>query len=114
MRVVTGKQVGFGRLEVLLVLALLALSFQLFPSLWFTAVWAADVRNWSRAVWMTLNIAVVVCLFGFRFGPELYREWRGRAKHVSGSQVHREKQLSIKEERELYERLREARKRQVI
>jgi hypothetical protein len=37
---------GFAWLELLLVLALLALVLQLFPALWTGMLWALDVRNW--------------------------------------------------------------------
>lgn len=105
---------GFVRLEVLLVLAILALLFQVFPALWHGIVWALDVRNWSRGVWMTLNVAIVVGLVGIRIGPQLYEGWRTWSGRRSAKRESDEKRRTIKEERALYERMREARKRQVV
>lgn len=105
---------GFAWLELLLALTLLALLFRFFPSLLPDVLATLDVRNWSRSVWMTLNVGVVLVLFGIQFGPELCADWRRRRVRVSGNDKKREKQLTMKEERELYERMREARKRQVI
>lgn len=105
---------GFAWLELLLVLAFLALVIQVFPSAWRSLVWAVDVRNWSRGVWMTLNFGVVLVLFGIRFGPGLLDASRKPRKRVARECEQHEKQLTAKEERELYERMREARKRQVV
>jgi hypothetical protein len=105
---------GFVRLEVLLVLAFLALFFQVFPSLWSGVLWALDMRNWSRGTWMVLNVVVVVFLFALRFGPELYQEWRKTPRHRSVKLECDEKRLSREEELALYQRMQEARKRQVV
>jgi len=67
---------GFAWLELLLVLAVPALLFQLFPSLWSGTLWALDVRNWPRTVWFAGNVVVVVLLVAIRFGPELVQDWR--------------------------------------
>ncbi len=114
MRVSRNKRRGVAWLELLLALAFVALLFQVFPSLWNGLVWAADVRNWSRGVWMGVNVAVVLILFGIRFGPELYRESRVRRPRRARKRSTAETQLTMKEERELYGRMREARKRQVV
>lgn len=67
---------GFARLELVLVLACLALLFQVFPGLWWD-LWAAlDFRTWSRGTWFALNLLVLLSLFGIRFGPALYADWR--------------------------------------
>ncbi|MCI0332052.1 MAG: hypothetical protein L0228_02350 [Planctomycetes bacterium] len=114
MRINRHNRGGFGRLEVLLVLAFVTLLFQVFPSLWNGLVWSFDLRNWSRGAWMSANVAIVLVLFSIRFGPDLYREWRGRRPRIARKSERHEKQLTLKEERALYERMREARKKQVI
>lgn len=73
------RRAGIAWLELLLVLAFLALLFQVFPSLWF----ALDFRTWSRTTWFTLNLFVLFGLFGIRFGPDLYSEWRERRKRLA-------------------------------
>lgn len=65
------KTGGFAFLEVLFVLAIVALLFQAHPSLWFRLIAELDVRNWSRAAWIRLNIGVIVALIGFRYRPVL-------------------------------------------
>jgi len=104
---------GFAWLELIFVLVVIALLFQLFP-LWNGFIWAIDVRNWSRAAWMTLSVLILVTLIGIRFGSELYAEWRRVRPRRSVKRETDKKQLTLKEERALYERMNEARKRQVI
>ena len=58
-------------LEALLMLAIAALLFQLFPSWGSWLLSYIDVRNWSRSTWMIVNISGVVGLLAARFGPEL-------------------------------------------
>ncbi|MEX2167716.1 MAG: hypothetical protein WD851_00270 [Pirellulales bacterium] len=71
MRLSRSIRSGFAWLELLLVLALVAVLFQAFPSLWFTFLSAADVRSWSRDAWIGLNVAAVLVLFAIRFRTEL-------------------------------------------
>lgn len=61
---------GVAWLEVLLVLAIVALVLQLFPALWWRLVALVDVRHWSRWTWFFVNLAVVAVLFGVRMAPE--------------------------------------------
>lgn len=68
-RVAFRRRTGAAWLEILLVLAFLALLFQVFPGLWKLLWHALDVRQWSSATWMALNVIVLVALFGVRFGP---------------------------------------------
>ena len=76
------RRTGAAWLEILLILAFLALLFQVFPWLWKLLWHALDVRLWSSAAWMTLNIAVLVALFGVRFGPEALADLRERRKRL--------------------------------
>jgi hypothetical protein len=108
---------GFAKLELLLVLAFLALFFQVFPSLWFGVLGVLDIRNWPRGVWMAINVGVVFSLFTIRFGPDLVEDWRQRRDRKRAASKNREKEikdLTLKEQRELFKRMQEARKRQII
>ena len=113
MKCGTHRRSGFALLELLLVLAFLALLFQVFPALWFGLLWAVDVRNWSRGMWMGLNVAIVFALFGLRFGPELFDQWRERRARLTNEHEKHEKQRHLKEEREMLERLKQARERRL-
>ena len=66
----TGRS-GFAWLELLMVLAGLALVLQLFlPSVWWAMVSSLDVRNWSRLTWFLVNLGVLVALVGIRLAPD--------------------------------------------
>lgn len=69
---------GFAWLELVLALAFLALLFQVFPSLWIDLLSALDIRTWPRTTWFALNLLVLFGLFGVRFGPDLYGDWKQR------------------------------------
>ncbi len=101
-------------IEVLLVLACFALLLQFFPSLWFRLIWVVDVRNWSRSVWVGLNVGAVLVLCGVRFGPELYKEWRERRARLAIEREKQEKRRQLAEQREMLERLQRGRARRVI
>jgi hypothetical protein len=102
------------RIELLFGLATLGLLFQLFPGLWVMFLGAVDLRNWSRGTWMGLNLIVVFVLLGFRFIPVLFSGRRKPRRGIAARWEKPEKRLTMNEERELYERMREARKRQVV
>jgi hypothetical protein len=91
---------GVGWLELLLVLAVLALVFQVFPSLWFNLLWAMDVRNWSRTAWFAVNVAVLLFLFGVRFVPDLVNNWQERRTRNAADSTIAEKRKALK--RRLY------------
>jgi hypothetical protein len=93
--------------------AVLALLFQVFPSLWFSVLRAFDVRNWPRGAWMYLNVAIVLALFVMRFAPDLYHDWRERQARRKDEREKHEKQRALREQKELFERLKEARKRRI-
>ncbi|TWT37165.1 hypothetical protein KOR34_21120 [Posidoniimonas corsicana] len=115
---------GIGKLELLLVLAILSLMLQLFPSLWGSFLFAIDTRNWSRSAWLLLNGLIILGLVGIRLGPELVAGWRAqprskrirRRKRPLAMRVRRGdwKDLDDKSQRELFERMQEARKKQTI
>lgn len=110
----TGTNRGLPGLELALLASVVILLFQLLPLL--ASEWGrlADVRNWTRAGWMVVSVVILVVLIGIRFGPELYDEWRKRLGRRSPKREMDRKQLSLKDERALYERMAEARKRQVM
>lgn len=83
------RRTGAAWLEVLLVLAFLALLFQVFPGLWELLWHALDVRRWSSATWMALNVIVLVALFGVRFGPDVIAHVRERRKRLASSRKER-------------------------
>lgn len=83
------RRTGAAWLEILLVLAFLALLFQVFPSLWVMLWQAIDVRQWSGAGWMVLNVTVLVALFGVRFGPDAIADLRERRKRLASRRKER-------------------------
>ena len=60
------------RLETWLVVASIALVFQIFPPIFWGLLYAVDVRNWTWGVWVGVEIAVVATLF-------LLRAWQNSA-----------------------------------
>ena len=62
---------AFAWLELLLVLAIVALVLQLFPAIWWRLVGIVDVRNWSRWTWFFVNVTVVGLLIAVRLAPEM-------------------------------------------
>lgn len=63
-------------LEALLVAAVVVLFFQLFPSVWWSLLRGLDPRGWSRATWFTLNLLILLVLFGIKLGPGLVEDFR--------------------------------------
>jgi hypothetical protein len=66
---------------------------------------------------MAINVGVVFSLFTIRFGPDLVEDWRQRRDRKRAASKNREKEikdLTLKEQRELFKRMQEARKRQII
>lgn len=104
---------SLGRLEILLVIAFVALVFQVFPALWFGLIWAVDVRNWARSAWMGTTVAILAVLFGLRFVPDLWADWRERRCDAASALAKREKQLKAKAERERVAALRRGRSRRM-
>ena len=108
---------GFALLELLLVVAIVALILQLFPSLWG----ALDVRTWSRATWVVLNLVVLAGLVVVRHAEPIIRSIYDFARYRAANKTKatqekskREQNAELEEQRKLYERMREARKRQIV
>jgi thiol:disulfide interchange protein len=104
---------GSAVLELLLALAVLALVFQLFPSLWFAMLWATDVRNWPRNIWFAATWMVLIALLAIRIGPDVYHDWWQRRMRSAVEQAQKEKQMRLKQEREMLAQRMEAMKRRV-
>ncbi len=105
---------GVAWLEVAVVLAILALLLQVFPSLCSILLRTVDVRRWSRGVWFVANVAFVVTLIGIRYWPGIAVAWQARQTRLN---IERERQRRLqerKEQRELLARIHEARKRRNI
>lgn len=104
---------GFPWLELFLVIAVLSLVLQLFPTLWRGTVGALDLRNWSRSVWIAANVILLLMLVAIRYLPTMILDWRERRVRKTASQAVLEKQKKMKDQREQIERLRQARKRRI-
>ncbi len=78
---------GFAWLELLLVLAVLALLLQFFPSFFPHLVATLDVRMWSRGVWFGINMAVLLVLVAARFGPELWQNLKNNSWQQRNSRM---------------------------
>lgn len=104
---------GFAWLELLLVLAILVLLFELFPSLWWIVLAALNPRNWTRPIWIVVNLIVVLFLLTVRFGPQLVEDWRLRKNRLAVEQTKQHKQQELKEQRESLNRMKQAQRRRI-
>ena len=98
---------GLSLFESLLLIAILALFLQLFPSMQN----AFDFRQWSRLGWLAFNIIVILTLIGIRVGPSLSADYRERREYNATQQTKAQKALALKEQREMIERIQESRRR---
>ena len=92
------RREGIAWLELLLVLAILSLLFQIFPSAWSWLVGALDPRNWSRRTWFLANLAVVAVLLSIRLAPDM-KEALARRKVEAAKRKQREERKRLAEER---------------
>lgn len=104
---------GVGRLELLLIVAVLALVFQFFPLFTQRALWVLDLRNWSREVWFIVNVMVVLALLGVRFVPSLYTEWRERSRRLAVGGAESAKRKQIEDQRETLKRIAKGRRNRI-
>jgi hypothetical protein len=114
----TSKRDGFAWLECLLVLSILVLVLQLMPWGAWQSAWAMmDLRNWTAGMWFCGNLLLFLGMLGIRIGPALRDEasrlLRYRRRRPA-KQISKEDHKRQREERELYQRMIEARKKQVI
>ena len=89
---------GVAWFELLLVLAVVALLFQLFPAAWSWLVGALDPRSWSRQTWFLANLAVVLVLLSIRLAPEMKAVF-ARRKVEATKRKQREERKRLAEER---------------
>jgi|GEM_PF-2879242 len=85
-------------LELLLLATLLSLAGQLVPELGTRLLAALDIRTWSRTAWFLMNLAVVVTLVGFRYGPEWANDWA--TFRATRRRAWRQRQLELEKEQE--------------
>jgi hypothetical protein len=104
---------GVAWLELLCALAVLILIFQLFPSIGTATIWGLDVRNWPRSRWFEANGLVLLVLLAVRFGPGVRSSRRVRSERRGIDRTEKLKQRKVKEQREMLERVKEARKRRL-
>jgi hypothetical protein len=76
---------GAAWLELLLVLAFVALVLQLLPSIPQRLLEALDFRYWSRWTWFVVNSGVLLLLLTVRFCPELIDSWRQRKTELAAN-----------------------------
>jgi hypothetical protein len=107
------KSSGFAWAELGLALAVIALVFQLVPSLWTGTLRAFNIANWSRIVWFAANCLVLFALIAIRFGPDLYTDWKKRRQRLSAARERKEKLQESQQQRLLRTRMKEALKRRV-
>lgn len=63
---------GIAKIEILLILAIFALFFQLIPGFKVRVLAAADIRSWSRATWYVANLSILAGLLWLRYGPAVW------------------------------------------
>jgi hypothetical protein len=106
---------------MLTLLLCITLIIQLLPTLAIYIRSGLDLRTWTTTTWFWAFAGFFLFLCGVRFGPDIIegfkdqrvRDARGRTKQKSGHPPST-RQLSDDEERKLYQRMSEARKRQIV
>ncbi|MEM6484574.1 MAG: hypothetical protein AAF662_06265 [Pseudomonadota bacterium] len=113
-----GNRHGFAWLEVLLALAIVMLLVQLVPSqsrfLLNWSLHSINPLNWSQATWLVVNVLAIVALAlaaSWASIKEQLNRRRSESRHRRQSEEATTKQRELAEERALYERMHEARKR---
>jgi hypothetical protein len=101
------------KLEFSLLLAALALVFQLFPAAWFGLLHLIDIRTWPRVIWMGFSIAGLAVLVGVRLVPSVFADWQKRRTEMIAARDRREAQYAAKKRRESLEQLRRSRSRRL-
>jgi hypothetical protein len=104
---------GLARLELLLVLAVVAFLLQLFPPLSAVILTAIDIRNWPRSVWFAVTCLLLLSLLAVRFGPDVYKDYRQRRARSAAERTKKMAQERAKDERETLSKRLEAMKRRV-
>lgn len=107
-------------LELMLGLAIVVLLLQVFPAAAIATRDWLDVRHWSATTWFAANAILFLVLFAIRYGTDILpgfslrhlfsAEKRRKRREALAAAEHRKK---LDEERKLYARMHEARKRQI-
>jgi hypothetical protein len=105
------RSLRLGKLELLLVLAVVSLGLQLFPAGAWTLLWMLDVRNWPRTVWFWVNIAIVAALVAVRLGPGIFSDWKARRERINAERQAARHQKEQREHREMLAGIKEGRRR---
>lgn len=100
---------GFALLELILVLAIISLLFQLFPSAWWWTVSVLDVRDWSRVTWFVANIVFLTVVVAVHVAPDIKRFFAER-KRSAVKRAKREQQKRKAEDRQA----RRTRRRRIV
>lgn len=113
------RRAGIAWLELLLAIAAVVLLLQLFPGVAMAVVAVLDVRTWTSWGWFAACAVFCVALCVIRYGPDVAEGFavqhqeaaaeRAKRKRLHEAEVERQRKV---EERALYERMKEARKRQ--
>jgi hypothetical protein len=89
------------------------LVFQLFPSWGPSLRRLLDMRQWPKAAWVGLNVAIVMILCLMRFGPEFVSTIKSRRLNSRLSHDALEAKHKQEEQRALLRRMQEGRKRRI-
>jgi hypothetical protein len=113
--------IRFGKLEVILAIAVAGIVIQLFPAFWLRVLHVIDIRNWGSAGWVTFNALVVTALAAMRFRSGIASEGRKRrvsqrtsALRATPTRGKDLKNMDVNEQKELFKRMQEARRKQVF
>ncbi|MEM6484215.1 MAG: hypothetical protein AAF662_04440 [Pseudomonadota bacterium] len=117
-----GNRHGFAWLEVLLALAIVILLVQLVPSqsrfLLNWSLYSINPLNWSQTTWLVVNVLAIVALALAASWASIkeqakqhFDRRRNEHRHRRQNEKATTKQRELAEERALYERMHEARKR---
>lgn len=113
----SGRLAGFLRLEALLGIACVSLVVQLCPP----SAWSPlDIREWTSGNWFMFNAIVFTMLMMIRFWGEFQHSFASLAHSLrncrrgAADDPGAKKRMELAEERALYERMKEARSKQVI
>ncbi len=107
------RRPDFSWLELLLAVALVMLALQLWPAAGQAILGWLDVRRWSLAVRIAVNVGVLALLLAVRFGPQLWRDWLDRRREAAARRARREETQQRKAELKAIEQMQESRGRRL-
>jgi hypothetical protein len=114
MREKPNRSAGFTRLKLLLILATSILFGQLLLPKCLATLQYISTSNSIQPVLLFTNVCIVFILIAIKFSPPLYSHWRDRSRRAAAERSRQEELRQSSEQRKLYERMRDARRRQVI